>query len=199
MNIHNTFFLNAKNQNKLVKNIFKRAKITNIYNIRTYTPCLEDILFILFINISDNLRCNKSYADLLNKILDCHFILNENNDINWDIILENSKLTGFEVKINIAVNFINKIIGKIIPDKLFFEKEAIDYSNMVLFENFYYIKLQKECRNLKILNVIKKPLLIKKYIILKSKYKFLKLLNNHPKLIKLLIKDISKIYDKQEF
>ncbi len=185
----------AKNQKKLIKNITQRAKTDILFGIEAYIPSFEDILFVLLIGISDNLRCDKTYADLLNKILDCNFILKNYPELNWNIIVENTKLAGLEVKLNFAVKFIKKISKNIIPDNsTFFEKETNDYSNMVLFENLYYSDLQKECRALKFKEIFKNPALIKKYITLKTKYKFLKSLNNHPKLIQILIKDLNKIY-----
>ena len=196
MDIHKNILEEIYNNKKLIKNFYKRAQKKTIYKTNVYIPAFEDMLFITLMHISNDLRKNKAPANLLYKISDCKFLIDNKEDFCWKILGENAKLTKSEVKINFAIKFINKISDNIFPEEIrnntLFEKETNDYSRMIIFKNFYYKDLQQKCREMKILNIIKKPKMLKEYLYLKIKYKSLKALNSHPKLIKLLIKDLNK-------
>lgn len=197
LDIHKNILTDIENHKKLTKNILKRAKVKKFYSTEILTPSYEDFLFIKLISISNNIRSNMNSPDLIYKIADCKFLIENKTNFKWKILIQNTKLTGTEIEINLAIKFINKISQDIIPkaieQSILFEKKVYEYSRATIFKNYYYKDLQKECRQLKIYNAIKKPKLLKNYIFLKTKYKLLRLLDNHPKLIKLFIKDFRKI------
>ncbi len=184
------------------KGLFKRANEQEVYGVKALVPSYEDILFITLLNLSNNLRDNKCRANLLYSIFDCKFLLDNKSNFDWNIVIENAKISGCEVQINFAMKFINKISNNILPkqftENTLFEKETNDYSRIVMFKNFYYIELQAKSRAMKIQNVLKNPINLGKYLTLKIKYKTLKCLNKHPRLIEIFIKDLSKIYDNKE-
>ena len=199
LNIHKFINFETKKENIWLKDLYKRTTKNEIYGVKVNIPCYEDLIFILLTYISQNLRNNKAQSDLLYQIYDCKYLLDNKPDFNWNIIIENAKKTKTEVQINFAIKFLNKISENIVPveirNNILFEKETNDYSKVVMFKRFYYIDLQKQCREMKIKDIIKKPKLWWKYITLKIKYKTLKSIQNHPKLIDLFIKDLNKIYN----
>ena len=202
LNIHKFINFETKKENIWLKDLYKRTTKNEIYGVKVNIPCHEDLIFILLTSISQNLRNNKAQSDLLYQIYDCKYLLDNKPNFNWNIIIENAKKTKTEVQINFAIKFLNKISENIVPEEIrnniLFEKETNDYSKVVMFKRFYYIDLQKQCREMKIKDIIKKPKLWWKYITLKIKYKTLKSIQNHPRLIDLFIKDLVKVYNFEE-
>ena len=120
-------------------------------------------------------------------------------DFDWNIIKENAIKTGTEVQLNFAMKFLMKIADDIFPksisESIFFEKETIEYSNMVMFNRFYMEDLRSKCRSLKLGSIFTDWDVFKNYIRLKPKYFLLKQLIKHPKLIEFCIKDLDKTYE----
>ena len=73
---------------------------------------------ITLINLSYNLREHKTHANLLYAIFDCKYLIENKQDFDWNIVIENTKLTKAEVQINLAMKFINKISTNILPKEL---------------------------------------------------------------------------------
>ena len=192
LDIHKFIHIGTKKEKKWINGLFKRASEREVFGVRALVPCFEDLLFITLINLSNNLRDHKSQANVLYAIFDCKFLIDNKDNFDWSIVIEDTKLAGAEVQINFATKFINKISEKIVPKELqvnnLFEKETNDYSQMIMFKNFYYVELQTKSRAMKIQNVIKKPNMLGEYLKLKIKYKTLKFLNKHPRLIEIFIK-----------
>lgn len=198
LDVHKFIFMETNKKTQWLKGLFKRAEEKEIFGVKTLLPCMEDLMFITLTNLASNLRDCKSQAGILFALFDCKYFLESKPDFDWDIVKNNAKKTGTEVQINFAIKFINKISESIIPKEIqhdmLFEKETNDYSRVVMFKRFYYAELQKECRSMKISEVLKNPLTLGKYLKLKTKYKTLKLLGNHPRLIEIFIKDLNKVY-----
>ena len=198
LDIHKFIHIGSKNEKKWIKGLFKRATEREVYGVQTLVPCFEDLMFITLVNLSNNLREHKTQANLLYAIFDCKYLLDNKPDFNWNIVIENTKLTNAEVQINLAMKFINKISENILPrelqSKYLFEKETNDYSRMIMFKNFYYVELQAKSRAMKIQEVFNNKISWSEYLKLKIKYKSLKYLNKHPRLIEIFIKDLNRIY-----
>ena len=114
-------------------------------------------------------------------------------DFDWEIVKENARLTKTEVQMNFAIKFLMRISKNIFPEALqsdvLFEKETIEYSNMVMFNRFYLEDLRTICHPLKMQDLFIKPAIWSDYFKYKPKYFGLKLLRKHPKLIEWFIKD----------
>lgn len=95
---------------------------------------------------------------------------------------------------NFAIKFLMRISKNIFPEALqsdvLFEKETIEYSNMVMFNRFYLEDLRTICHPLKMQDLFIKPAIWSDYFKYKPKYFGLKLLRKHPKLIEWFIKDL---------
>ncbi len=193
LDIHNFIYIGTRNEKKWIKDLFERAVEKDVYGVRALIPSYEDLMFITLLNLASNLRENKCRAGILYSIFDCKFLLENKTDFDWNIVIEDAKTAGCEVQINFATKFINKISNDILPKEFnntIFEKETNDYSRMIMFTNFYYSELQEKCRAMKIQDVVKHPKTFGEYIKLKTKYKTLKMLNRHPRLIEIFIKDL---------
>ena len=198
LDIHKFIHIGSKNEKKWIKGLFKRATEQDVYGVKTLVPCFEDLMFITLVNLSNNLREHKTQANLLYAIFDCKYLLDNKPDFNWNIVIENTKLTNAEVQINLAMKFINKISSDILTREqqcnYLFEKETNDYSRMIMFKHFYFVELQNKSRALKIQDVFNNKISWSEYLKLKIKYKSLKYLNKHPRLIEIFIKDLNRIY-----
>ncbi len=194
LDIHKYICMDTPKERSFLKCLYMRAKQKSIFGVNSLLPANEDLLFITLINLSRNLRNKTSQSGILYTLFDCKFLTESKRDFDWDIVRENARITGTEVHINFAVKFICKISPNILSDSInygkFFEKETEDYSNMVMYNRFYLEDLRTKCRGIKISDTLLNSEKLEQYIILKPKYFFLKLLRNHPMLIKLFIKDL---------
>ncbi len=192
LDVHKFIYMGGKNDKKILSGLFKRATKQNTFGIDILVPSNEDLLFIVLNNLARNLRDNTSKAGTLFSIFDCHYLINSKKDFNWNIVIENAKLSGTQIYINFAMKFINYLTPYVLQDflnKPLFEKETRDYSLCVMYKRFYLEEIREQTRKMKLKNLFKDYSLID-YLKIKPKYFLLKQLINHPFLIKTLIKDI---------
>lgn len=194
LDIHKFIYMETGHEKKLLKNLYKRAEEKDVFGVKSLVPSNEDMLFISLVNLARNLRNKTSQAGLIFTIFDCKFLQNSKPDFDWNIVIENAKLTHTEVQLNFALKFIKQIAENILPENIsngkLFEKETQEYSNMVMYNRFYLEDLRTKCRALKFGQLFKEPKLIGEYIKIKTKYFALKLIRKHPVLIEKLIKDL---------
>lgn len=191
LDIHKFIYMGGKNDKKLLKDLFKRATKQDVFGIETLVPCNEDMLFVTLNNLARNLRDNTSKAGLLYSIFDCHYLINSKKDFDWNIVRNNAKITGTQIYINFAMNFINKLTPYVFggQNKLLFEKETRNYSLCVMYKRFYLEDIREQTRKMKLKGMFKEYSLLD-YLKIKPKYFMLKQLIGHPLLIHLFIKDI---------
>ena len=194
LDIHRFIFMGTGHERKLLKNLFKRSREENVFGVKTLIPSNEDMMFISLVNLARNLREKTSQAGLIYTIFDCKFLQESKPDFDWEIVKENARLTKTEVQMNFAIKFLMRISKNIFPEALqsdvLFEKETIEYSNMVMFNRFYLEDLRTICHPLKMQDLFIKPVIWSDYFKYKPKYFGLKLLRKHPKLIEWFIKDL---------
>lgn len=194
LDIHRFIFMGTGHERKLLKNLFKRSREENVFGVKTLIPSNEDMMFISLVNLARNLREKTSQAGLIYTIFDCKFLQESKPDFDWEIVKENARLTKTEVQMNFAIKFLMRISKNIFPEALqsdvLFEKETIEYSNMVMFNRFYLEDLRTICHPLKMQDLFIKPAIWSDYFKYKPKYFGLKLLRKHPKLIEWFIKDL---------
>lgn len=192
LDVHKFIYMGGKNDKKIISGLFKRVTKQNTFGIDILVPSNEDLLFIVLNNLARNLRDNTSKAGTLFAIFDCHYLINSKKDFNWNIVIENAKLSGTQIYINFAIKFINYLTPYVLPDFLnepLFEKETRDYSLCVMYKRFYLEEIREKSRKMKLKNLFKDYSLMD-YLKLKPKYFLLKQLINHPFLIKTFIKDL---------
>lgn len=194
VDIHKFIEMGTKKDKKFSNFLFERAIKHKAFGVEVLIPTIEDMMFITLVNLARNLREKTSQKGLIYSLFDCKFFLENKPDFNWETVKRNAKLTNTEIQINFAMKFINKISADILPfefqKRTLFEKLTNDYSNMVMFNRFYLEDIRKESRALKIKEIFFDKNIFFKYLKIKPKYFFLKLLKTHPRLIEILIKDL---------
>ncbi len=199
LDIHKFIYMETRKEKNFLSSLYKRARLENVFGTQSFVPSNEDLMFIALVNLAKNLRNKTSQAGLIFTLFDCKYLQETKPDFDWNIIKENAIKTGTEVQLNFAMKFLMKIADDIFPksisESIFFEKETIEYSNMVMFNRFYMEDLRSKCRSLKLGSIFTDWDVFKNYIRLKPKYFLLKQLIKHPKLIEFCIKDLDKTYE----
>ena len=194
VDLHRFIYMDTGYETKFLKGLFRRANFEIVFGVESLLPCFEDLMFISLVNLARNLRDKTSQAGLLYTLFDCKYFLENKPDFDWEIVKENARKTRTEVQMNFAIKFIKKITPNLLPDEIqnhiLFEKEMNDYSNVVMYNRFYLEDLRTKCRAIKFSSIFWDSEALINYIKYKPKYFVLKLLREHPNLIKLLIKDL---------
>ncbi len=202
MDIHRYIDMKNRKERPLNKFLFKRAKKAKFNGIEILVPSYEDLLFLSLINLALNLESKTSKPSTLYVLFDCKYLISQPN-FNWDIVIENIKLTKTQEKVAFAIKFINNIVPNLIPSQLYnhplLKNRINDRCIQISFSN-YTLALQKIMKKIKIKHILEKKISIKAYLKGKIYYKFCKSLNksNHL-LIKTKILDIRENSKKREY
>lgn len=184
VDVHRYIYMGTGYEQKIIKDLFKRAKKEKVFGVDALIPSYEDIFFLALVNLSKNLRENTSSPGILYALFDCKFLMESKSDFDWNIVIENAKKTKTQVQMCFAIKFINKIVPGILPEKLqkeaLFEKELQNYCKVVMFERFYFPKFQEKSRDIKIANSLKSFAGLMEYLNIKPKYYLLKQLRDFP-------------------
>lgn len=177
MDIHRYIDMKNKNERPLNKFLFKRSKKAKYNGINILVPTNEDLFFLSLVNLALNLKGKTSNASTLYVLFDCKYLINQPN-FDWNIVINNIKLTKTQDEIAFAVKFINNIIPNLIPQQ-FVENKLIkncvnNYCINILYSDRYFVALQKLARSTKFKKVSKHELSLRKYLELKMLYKFAK-------------------------
>ena len=191
IDVHRFIYLGSKNDKNFLDDLFKRATLQNVFGIKAFVPCYEDMLFIVLANLSRNLKDDASKAGIVYAIYDCKFLLDSKKDFNWDIIKENAQKTNTQAQIGFVLKLINQISKDVVSDditnNLFSFEKTQDYSTSVLFNRFYLKNLRQKCRSMKVKDIFNN---FGEYLRFKPRYFILKFFIKHPKLIRIFIKDL---------
>lgn len=196
LDIHKFIYFASKHDKELTQDFYKRAQEKEIFGIKALIPCFEDMLFITLVNLVKNLRESTSKANLIFNLFDCKFLIENKENLNWDIINQNAEKINVQKELNFAIKFIEKYIKNTSFDKInkISDKDIEKYAITLLYDRFYLDEIRIKCRAMKLDEIIKKPDKWANYLLLKPKYQILKLFRKHPKSIKLFIKNLNKDY-----
>ncbi len=154
LDIHHKVDMISKSEALINEDLYNRAKQETVFSVDgIYVPCIEDMLFVLLINLSKNLIRYTSPASILYTILDCQYIANLKNDFDWNIVKQNAVKTKTESQLYIAIRFINEYL----PDKLpeLFEKEFNDSSVLFIYNEWFLKRLRNKSHKLNIKEIFK--------------------------------------------
>jgi len=115
IDVHHTLIKSDTNSDKIYKQIFERAKEYNFYGSKVFIADTEDMIFLLLNNGFDNIIYSQPFYKNVSWLLDCIYIINNNKNINWNIILENAKQTGTLAQTKIMLELFNHFIPNKIP------------------------------------------------------------------------------------
>ena len=178
MDIHKYICMETPNEEAYVEPVFKRAIHKDVFGIDAFLPSIEDMYFITLTNLVRNLANKTSSKNIMFAMYDCVYLLNLKPDFDWNIVIENAKLTNTTMQICFGTEFLNRIVPNVVPDKIVrtkeLNKQIEDYATLVMFNRFYLMNLRATCQEIKIDEAFKSLHSIKEYISLKPQYFFMK-------------------------
>ena len=200
LDIHSYIDIEAKyDKRKIINNFKKRATKTNVFGVPTYVPCAEDILFISLVNLVKNIRNKTSVNGVLFTLFDFEYLKNSKQDFDWNIIIDNIRLTNTEPQMIIAIEFANKLVPGILPDFVA-KNKAVQHNAQKYFKrDIYYHKYVYEVRAKSGVTKIRNVHSLKdfvKYLNIKLTKQVRWFVLQHPVLIDMWLKLTSKNGDK---
>lgn len=138
-------FLFGKKREKLLHNVFSRAKEEMIFHTRCFIPSVEDLICGLINEICMKLKSEDVAHGLAFDIWNL-YTMKKKYDISWDkfksLLIENNMIA----KYNIVGSFVNDIIADLVPMDLFDEKTISSaMKSYVWHERAVYIYLKVRC------------------------------------------------------
>ena len=186
-------------KDKILNNFRKRATKTTVFGTQTYVPCAEDILFISMVNLVKNIRYKTSIRGVLFTLFDFEYLQNSKPHFDWDIILDNIRLTKTYSQMLIAIQFANKLIPGILPDFVAHEKTMQRHVQKYINRDIYYSKYVYDIRALSGKTKMKDVHSAKdflRYLKIKLTKQVRWFVLQHPVLIKIWLKIATKSGDK---
>ncbi len=117
LDIHSYIDIGSKyDKTEIINNFKKRATKTKVFGCETYIPCTEDSLFIGLVNLAKNVRNKTSVRGVLFYLFDFEYLKNSKPDLDWNIVVDNIRLTGAYSYMIVAIEFANKAVPGIVPD-----------------------------------------------------------------------------------
>ena len=175
LDIHRWVNIDNGKGRALNKHLLKRARWTKIGSLDVLIPSNEDLFFLALVNLSRNLRENTSKASTLYVLFDCKYLL-EQPDFDFDIVMQNAKLTHTEGFVGFGAEFINTIIPNLIPQEIY-KDSALACCIGILFTR-YFRALQVVVRKIKFSFVLKRKISFLDYARIKLYYKFCKYISS---------------------
>lgn len=198
MDIHKYIIMESEKEKSIIKDIFKQAKMQNVFGVETLVPCNEDLFFILLANMVRNLRHKTSYTGILYNLFDCKFLIDSKPDFNWNIVINNAKKTGTQTHIWFAIQFLNNIVPNLLPktfkvDKSF-EKQFKKYCILLIYQRFFLWEMKQKSHQMKVKDLFSNMKFFLAYLKLKPKYFFLKLdiIRKNPYIAEFILKKVYK-------
>lgn len=193
MDIHKYIYMGTGSETNLNEGLYKRATKTKIFGVDAYLPSNEDLLFISLVNLARNLTYKTSINGLYYTFFDLHYLLNSKTDFDWNIVFENAKITKTQSQLFFAIQFVNRIVPNLLPDKFptdfISDKQIEDYSILCLYKRFFLWGMKQRSHELKFASIFSDFALFKEYLVLKPKYFILKMaiFSKNPKLANLIM------------
>lgn len=175
LDIHRWVNIDNGKGRALNKYLLKRARWTKIGGLDVLIPSNEDLFFLALVNLSKNLRDNTSKASTLYVLFDCKYLLEQPN-FDFDIVVQNAKLTHTEGFVGFGAEFINTIIPNLIPQEIY-KDSALACCIGILFTR-YFRALQVVVRKIKFGFVLKRKISFLDYARIKLYYKFCKYISS---------------------
>lgn len=152
LDIHAYLEFGSKYNKNFVKNLFKRAKKTQVFGAEAFVPSPEDMLFIGLLNMTKNLRFKTSTSGILYTLFDCRYLQTLSEKINWNIILENMLQTHTQAQMYIAMKFANRVVPGLLPEDLLkdnlLRRNITECSNQEIFYCKYVDDVKYLCKEL---------------------------------------------------
>ncbi|MDR1167968.1 MAG: nucleotidyltransferase family protein [Heliobacteriaceae bacterium] len=171
--------------------LFARARKVNAFGVDVLLPSNEDLAFIILTNLVKNMTAKSTVTGILFSLFDLQYLSQQEN-FDWQILTENSKLTNSELSIKIGAEFVEKIVRGLLPDKLRvnlpIEGHTKRECSRIVYNELYFLGFRDENRTLKLKNALRHPSLLLKYLAMKPKYVYMKSIRDNEFLVDLFLK-----------
>ena len=153
LDIHCCMDFYIENRNELTKAFFDRAHQQNVFGCECLIPAKEDLAFLSLFHLAKNLREGACVEGIPYVAFDLAYLTK--NDFNWSVVFDDMRLTHTQIKIYMALQFINKIFhGNFCGEEIFINVEDIIKSGFL--KDVFYAKFVHEvkyrCKKLKLKN-----------------------------------------------
>ena len=179
IDIHHTLVKSDINSDKIYKQIFERAKQYDFYGTKVLIADTEDMIFLLLNNGFDNVIYSQPFYKNLSWLLDGLYMIKNNKNINWNIILENAEQTGTLSQIKIMFELFNHFAPNSVPVDILssINISEQEYNNFnfytkkhLFFSKAQKLKIQIKSKKISNVNIIK----------LSSQFLYLKIIQKVP-------------------
>ncbi|MDR0571719.1 MAG: nucleotidyltransferase family protein [Rickettsiales bacterium] len=120
--------------------MFKRARKKQAFGVDFLLPRNEDLMFLVLLNLYNNIKRNESVEGRLFSAFDCKFFLKSSKRFDWDIFIDNAKKTRTLYQIRLMIDFLNSVVSDLFPKDLNYKipltKEMGEEINIFTFEWF---------------------------------------------------------------
>ena len=165
------------NRDVLNRRILSRAKPQKVFQTQSYVPCTEDLVFIAMFHLIKNLTEGSNLKNVMYTVFDMAYFTGK-PDFDWQIVLQNAKETRTCKHIYLAMTLINALVADLLPESI--RKSIIDDEKIrdALDYDYFYArfvhKVKHARKNIRFISTLNKPKELKRYIISKIKYIFIK-------------------------
>lgn len=160
VDVHHSIFDPDKDFRPFHDGLFSRAKPCHAFGVDFLLPCHEDLCFLAMTNFTKNLREHTTLNNLYYALCDCQFLQRDKKDFDWGIVRENAAKSGKELEVRFAAEFMNAIVPGTIPDmdkNLPATRDMEAFCNQIIFDEDYYLKRQKECQAIRVVQLKNHP------------------------------------------
>lgn len=140
--------------------LFARATPSSAFGIKFLLPCHEDLCFLVLTNFTKNLREHTTLGGLYYALWDCRFLQKNKHDFDWAIVRENAQKSGKELEVRFAAEFMNAIVPETVSEldkNLPATPDMEAFCNQIIFDEDYFLKRQKECQAIRVVELKNRP------------------------------------------
>ena len=192
LDIHQWVEMNSDYDKQFMNTIFDRAQKQKVFNVESYIPCAEDLVFLGLVNMVKNIREKTSLKGILYTLFDFEFLTQSKSDFNWEIVKDNIKRTDTYPQMYTAILFANQIVPGLLPEVLVegkeFEKKIQNYCNRDIYYSIYIHDLKWKCKTLRLIKSLKDWKSFKYWYKTRIPYFFLKRIGKSQVLTNLFLK-----------
>jgi hypothetical protein len=160
VDVHHSIFDPGKDPRLFHNRLFARAAPRHAFGVDFLLPCHEDLCFLVMTNFTKNLREHTTLKGLYYALCDSRFLQKDKAGFNWGIVRENAAGSGKEPEVRFAAEFMNAVVPGIIPDlekNLPVTRDIEVFCNQMIFDEDYYLKRQKECQTIRVVELKNRP------------------------------------------
>lgn len=172
----------------LQEGIFRRSAPHSAFGVDFLLPAFEDLFFLVLANFTKNLHDSTSLGGIYYALCDCHYLLKAKPDFDFAIVRENALLSGKQMEIRFAAEFMNRIIPGFIPDldkNLPFSDKVKEFCNLLVFDEKYFMPLRHICQQMRVAELRNYPALHGKKIL---KFLIMNKLRSYPAFVSWYLK-----------